>query len=168
MIPLAALNRLGILTLLDRVENCCNAIEKDPGDPRWGGTVADAIALRERARKFRFMIRNKAENWTVAAEYGEFQRAIAAMNLKVNPDAKRGRKATENLEAPRLRANRQRHEERKAEWQRWQAAAEEVWRKNPQMRKSLRGTAAIIRKQLGLNDSIDTIRDRLKKVEEAR
>jgi hypothetical protein len=61
--------------------------------------------------------------------------------------------------------NRLRHDDRAAEWTRWNQEAAQVWGRNSALSKF--AVAERVKRNLGLPDSIRTIRDRLKKVGEA-
>jgi hypothetical protein len=58
-------------------------------------------------------------------------------------------------------ANLDRDNKRAAEWARWQAEADAIGRRNPALR-SVRAVAKLVKQNLGLADSGDTIRKRIK------
>jgi hypothetical protein len=58
-------------------------------------------------------------------------------------------------------ANLDRDIKRAAEWARWQAGADAIWARSPSL--SVKRVAELVKQNLGLADSVDIIRKRVKK-----
>jgi hypothetical protein len=76
-----------------------------------------------------------------------------------------GEKQRNYLSENREKSNRERHNERAAEWARWNEAAAEIWQETPTLKIS--EVASRVKKRLNPPDTIRTIRARLKKVGKA-
>jgi hypothetical protein len=77
-----------------------------------------------------------------------------------------GKKQTDTLTDQREKANTARQREREVEWTRWNAEADSIRRDKPGF-SSRSAIAAMVIKRLGLSESVNTVRARLKKVDEA-
>jgi hypothetical protein len=94
------------------------------------------------------------------------KRTELRMKVAHEKEWKTGKKQTDILADQRERANQARQREREQEWARWNAEASSVRAINPTLTSRSALAEAVI-KRLGLAESVNTVRVRLNKVDEA-
>lgn len=113
----------------------------------------------------RLIEKGEAAHAAVAAlTYGQIY-AEMLLKLEQEPTWKTGKKQRQSLTDLRETHNRNLHLERKSEWDRWNAAAAEIWKRHPLWK--VQPVAKQVKKDLALADSVETIRRRLKKTGKA-
>lgn len=122
--------------------------------------LSDVVALR-RSRQ-----QGDHERTAMFASYLMVKRAEQRIKLEREKAWKTGKKQTDTLTEQRERGNSQRQRARETEWNRWNEEATRVLQANPRL-KSRSAIAALIIKRLDLSESVNTVRARLKKVDEA-
>lgn len=109
-----------------------------------------------------YVSKNDAKNTAYAAISLQDHVAKALLIDTLEPDVIRGRNNARCMREIARTHNERRKTDRARLWARWQQTADHVWKRTPRLSKM--SVAAIIRKQLGIDDSVNTIRRRIEKI----
>ena len=108
-----------------------------------------------------FLSKNDAKNAAYAAISLHDHVAKALLIDTLEPDVIRGRNNARCMREIAHTHNELRNTDRAKSWAQWQKVADQIWKRKPRLTKM--AVAVIIRHELGIDDSVNTIRRRIEK-----